>query len=204
MNLFENLYNEAVSDLLNETNKYQDIDQRIQSGRVVEDAIKKLLTPILQKKNYSIRDATREEDMYKKVDFFVKPPNSNVEEGVQIKYRDRGEDILLEIMKPFDESSDEIEFSGRDMRGISKHYAVLAPNRRTVYWCDADLLKEVAQELTKRFLNKRKTQNIMSYTHPNVGELKITRDPNSNQTKLMGFFNPRIFAKETFHAQNRI
>ena len=69
-----------------------DFHTRVQRGKTVEERIK----DVLRANGFQVTDPTSAEDMYQKIDCFLDG------QAAQIKYRDSGDDILYELIKPHD------------------------------------------------------------------------------------------------------
>lgn len=156
-------------------NRFQGINQRVNYGKGIEKQIFDNLVACGMK----LREPSNSEDMYDKIDGWWDQNGS--EEPIQIKYRDTGDDILFEVMKDYQR-----KVPGRDMVGKAVYYAVLARSGGQI------VVVEVAE--AKRLIQSALTavehegfDNRGNYKTQNGLMLRIRRDPQSGQEKLMAY-----------------
>lgn len=163
------------------SNRFQDLYTRVQSGKVKEG----IIINTLKDKGFNITSATVSQDMHDKIDGWL-----DGNKPVQIKYRDTGDDILMEIIKPFAPNMvNNYTFSGRDMRGKAEIYISLNLARDIIRIRDAKAIKQLAQNLTHEFIDYYQKTNLRSLT-TKEGTVKFTEDPANHVGKIMAYISP--------------
>jgi len=179
------------------TESRADYKERIQRGKATEERILNALNNN-NKFPYTIRPASREQDMYQGIDALIdsdKDGNKlNNTWTVQIKERRSGNDILLEVIKPW--RGDPTEMTGRDMKNTPGLYFMIDSNKvlRIIKGDDVKrAVSESMQESTEQY-NPESRNN--TYDTKN-GQVKIVTDPSSQTNYSTGkvdkvniFLNP--------------
>lgn len=147
--------------------------QQIDYGQGIE----KQIFNNLVKCGLKLRSASEKEDMYDKVDAWWKTPQG--EFGVQIKYKEAGNDIIFEVMKDYYKG-----IPGKDMVGKASFYAVLNTSNVIVMisLAEAKALIQKARELaqTEGFDERG------NFSWGNVS-LKLRPDKFTQQIKMMAY-----------------
>jgi hypothetical protein len=158
-------------------------DGRIKAGKQKEAIIIKTL----RDKGVNVLDPTAHEDMHDKIDGWI-VDEDGTKHALQIKFRESGDDILVEIVKDWDK-----QIPGRDMIGLAEYYLVV--NRHG----DGKLfptksIKTLAQKVldfVKQALPMNNTRTDWEFK--GKWQAKLTIDRALGNRKLMGYFNPSIF-----------
>lgn len=156
-------------------NRFQGINQRVTYGKGIEKQIFDNLVAC----GMELREPSSSEDMYDKIDGWWNRGGKEV--PIQIKYRDTGDDILFEVMKDYNRN-----IPGRDMVGKAVYYAVLARTGGQIVVVEVaeakqhieDAVAAAQQEGFDERGNYRTRSGVM---------LRIRRDPQSGQEKLMAY-----------------
>lgn len=174
-------------------NKHLSHGARVSFGTQME----KKMIDALKKLGINMEPAAVNQDMFDKVDAFW-TTDQGVKLPVQFKYRDSGDDILLELIKnwtPAVFQKDQLvdtDFTGRDMVGKSKVYACLNRKGDVIRIRTTKEAKEIAKKMVQRLANEFKLMGNRS-VKTQYGEVKITRDPASGKEKVMAYINPSVF-----------
>jgi hypothetical protein len=151
----------------------QGMDQRVQTGKGYEaKIIQKLISGGLK-----ITPVTGRQDMFDKIDGIWEngPAGSG---GMQIKYRDSGYDILMEVQKGGK--------PGRDMVGKSVYYTVVPKDGEFAYVFKTMDLKKLVQDALAE-LQQEGGFGGREFRSSDQVELRQTRDPADNTPKIMAF-----------------
>lgn len=155
--------------------------QRVAAGRSVERHI----ISQLRAQGVNLLDATDREDMYDKIDVWMLGENG-IKHSLQIKYREGGDDILVEIIKDID-----MNIPGRDMQSKAEFYLIVNRSGEGRLFETKDI-KQLAQNLLEYFESVKSSTTNDRWK--NTGwELKVTRDRAHGNRKLMGYFVPAFF-----------
>ena len=163
-----------------------DFHTRVQRGKTVEERIK----DVLRANGFQVTDPTSAEDMYQKIDCFLDG------QAAQIKYRDSGDDILYELIKPHDlgmSLQQNMKLNpGRDFRGKAAYYVVLTRDGRKIYIIPVQHIKVVLMQAAKEYGNQALERPFKS----SAGiEFKPLTDPADRRiTKVNAFIPPAVFA----------
>ena len=157
----------------------------------------------LEELGYRIREASPEEDKHDKIDGFMNFPTVGKDEEneipIQVKYRQTGPHILLEI--GFFGREGRFERNGRDMIGKAGMYVCLSDDKKTLRLCDYSGLKREASRMAGIFLSRREKETkegrlpSTSYREKRCGEVRITQDKSSKRVKMLFFGYPEYFVK---------
>lgn len=153
-------------------NRFQNIDQRVQYGKIIEKQIFDSLVQCGMK----LREPSNQEDMYDKIDGWWETPSG--EKPIQIKYRDTGNDILFEVMKDYRRG-----VPGRDMVGKAEFYAVLSGGKIAL------VSVAEAKKLIKEMQSRAESEGFDHRGNYRMGGaiLRVRPDPRSQQDKLMAY-----------------
>src|SRR5579871_5948421 len=111
------------------------VHMRLQRGWAREEQIAEALV----KAGLNIQQSSQFEDRHLKIDRWIVTSNERI--PLQIKYREKGGDLLFEVYDKWYGWEDPRNKLGRDMYGDAKEYAVLLPegNRNFVAMVPTDL-----------------------------------------------------------------
>lgn len=159
-------------------NQFQGIDQRVNYGKGIEKQIYDSLVAC----GLKLRPATTRDDKYGKIDGWWS--NGGQEYPIQIKYRDTGDDILFEVLKDYQRG-----IPGRDMSGSAVYYAVLNRAGGHIVMVEVAEAKKIIEALMAAAQQSGFDErgNYRMRVGGGVSELKIRRDPQSGQSKLMAY-----------------
>lgn len=155
-------------------NRFQSYDKRVETGKSVEQKIFDSLVACGMK----LKPASNNEDMFSKIDAWW--DTGKGVSGLQIKYRDTGDDILFEVMKDVKRN-----ILGRDMIGKADYYAVLRTTGDIVVVAVAEAKKIIEQGLKTVKQNGMKDAKIPAGN--SFAFFKIRPDARTGQNKLMAF-----------------
>ncbi len=150
---------------------------RIQMGRKMEAEVAKKLEDL----GIKVVHSGREDDMFKGIDFWVTLGDKRL--SAQVKQREVGDDIIFEVWKDYDGSS---QPNGRDYNGKAQLY-IAVDTKGNGFWVVPSLLKQVTDEYLSKFGMKNGKYKDAFF--------KVTKDNRSGNTKLMAFFPPSSFGK---------
>lgn len=174
-------------------------DNRVTYGKTIEKLILDELS-----KQFTIAEATDEEDLYDKIDGYIVVKDESYI-PLQIKYRETGDDIIFEVtfldkynkndqIVPREVSSHTL--NGRDMIGYSSVYACLSQDGCSIWMCDTQAIKNKAKTMAMRLYEMYLATKRKSY-RDDYGEVRITTDRSTGIRKIMFFAKPMTFAKRT-------
>lgn len=161
--------------------------ERVQRGRAVELRILQRL----QESGMHLTPPTHAEDAYAKIDAWWHTQDVSggpiVQKGVQIKYRETGDDILFEVYKDWDRS-----IVGRDLAGTADYY-VTVDRRGTGYMVSVKALKDkVHAALASIDQDGWTYPERQHYVDRDAGiDIKIREDAYHGQQKCMAYIRPR-------------
>jgi hypothetical protein len=167
-------------------------DTRVTEGRKIEKEIVALLAANFTK--YKIVEASEDDDKNNKIDAYLFNTDGLQKKNIQVKFRQTGDDILVETFRPFLGDKQTMpaklaDFSGRDMKGNADFYAVLSKDGKKIYFCKVSVVKELVRKTTQDFLQYYARKPSDKHTYGPV-ELRVTTDPSDGLTKLMAFVQP--------------
>lgn len=146
-------------------------------------------------------EPTDSEDRYRKIDRWLVEGDKRT--AVQIKYRESGDDLLVEVFDRWHGWDHPRNKTGRDVVGDSKLYAVLRLDRTTVVITSAAILKGIVQEMVKAAQTTGWT--VDRGTHSKVlryfkaggcCELKVQADPNDGRPKMVAYIPANVLIFE--------
>jgi hypothetical protein len=157
-----------------------DFNQRVRRGKVIEHQI---ITQ-MRANGMMIYETTKTDDMYQKIDaWWVREDGQR--HGVQIKFRETGDDVIFEVYKDFD-----YKVWGRDLVGQSTY--TLCVNRQ------GEGVLVSTQELKHKIHVALESLETKGWTNPTTKmfsnpflQLKLRPDAYHGQNKLVGFIQPR-------------
>jgi len=174
-----------------EKNRFQNIEDRVRYGKEIESKIIKSLIH----QGWEVSQVNSNQDKFDKIDGILisskDPMPISLPAPIQIKYRDTGNDLLMEVCWLFDGNFNKpIQelLTGRDMKGKAELYVSLDQNGETIRVRLAKEAKENALSLLKGLLSSRK--KVYS---SELGQIRITKDPKDGRQKINAFINPNSF-----------
>lgn len=185
------LINEAMS-AQRAANMSQDINSRVKFGKGAEA---KILNALREQHGWVIAGATNEQDMYGKIDGIVRKADQQIPielpAPIQVKYRDSGDDILLEVVWKLTDPNAPVEslLTGRDMVGKSTLYACANQAGTLIRVRSAQEAKQIARGLLEKLLASKRSV----YTDGS-NQIRIVNDPRDQRTKVNAFINPNSFS----------
>jgi hypothetical protein len=148
--------------------------ERVQIGK--EEELKILHQ--MQDQGIPVTEATEREDKISKIDAWWLMKAGQPAVGLQIKYRETGDDILFEAMLDIDK-----RVEGRDMRGRADYYLSVDRKGSGAIVRMSDLKGRIQRCLAEFDLN-----GIQDKEFPEEGvSLKIRTDPYHGQRKCIAF-----------------
>jgi len=161
-----------------QSNQFQDMNKRVNFGKDIEA---KIIQAISENTGWKIDPASKSEDMHDKIDGWVHFQGQKL--PIQVKYRDSGDDILLEVY-----NSERSGGDGRDMVGRAALYACMNKAGDTIRVRDASQLKMVAKNLKTQLMESGK--NVLSNR---FGQIRWTNDPSSGIKKIIAYLKAEAF-----------
>ena len=180
-----------------EKNRFQKIDDRVSYGKKIES---KIIRTLEEKYGWKINPVSLNQDKFDKIDGMVVKTDVSLPislpSPVQIKYRDTGNDLLLEVIRTvnfqkFYDKSVPVDdlLNGRDMKGIAKIYASLDKDGKTIRVRLADEAKQIAKILVEKL---RETRS--KFAESNGSQIRFVNDPHTKQNKINAFISPQSFS----------
>jgi len=172
-------------------NQFQtDYSARVAYGKQMESKI--ILA--LQAAGWQIRPASESQDKYDKIDGFKL--NGSVAVPFQIKYRDSGDDILMEVLKGDLPLQGVPHFNGRDIIGSAAMYVCLNKAGNLMRIRSAVEAKAMALKLAKMLVADYQRDNGNRVVTQPEGQARMTVDPATGQKKIMAFLSPHVFKQK--------
>jgi hypothetical protein len=167
------------------SNKFQTKQQRVNSGKRIEASI----LDALRAYGWNVEGATRQNDMFDKIDGFWNDNGRKV--PLQVKYRDKasGNDIFMEVKKDYLKN-----IPGRDMNGKAELYVTLSNNRSMIMIRKADEAKSIALYMAEELEKDRQTNPNTSRKVTRYGMIMINPDPATHVLKLKAYIKPEAFS----------
>lgn len=152
----------------------QAMDQRLQTGKGYEAKI----IEKLNQSGFKITPVTGRQDMFDKIDGIWE--NAPAGAGpIQLKYRDSGYDIGMEVQKN--------GRPGRDMVGKSVYYGVVPKDGEFIYIYKTADLKALVQNALQELQSDGGFGGQREFRSEDQVELRQTRDPADQTPKIMAF-----------------
>lgn len=160
--------------------------ERVRRGREVELHILQRL----QESGMRLTPPTHAEDAYAKIDAWWHTTDASggeTRKGVQVKYRETGDDILFEVYKDWDRS-----IVGRDLAGTADYYMTV-DRRGTGYLVPVKALKDKVYAALEAIERDGWTfPDRQHYVDRDAGiDIKIREDAYHGQQKCMAYVRPR-------------
>ena len=160
-----------------------DYSRRVETGRRVERKILDGLKHI----GLNVLDASPDDDMRLGIDGYLVDTEGK-KHSVQIKYRETGDDILLELIKDIAKG-----IPGRDMRSKAEYYLFVS-REGTGKLFEMAPIKNIGDTLLLLFDKEQRTNPLKTlWGAGNKWEMKITTDRAHGQRKLMAYLSPSVF-----------
>jgi hypothetical protein len=177
--------------------RYLDSRDRVRHGKTREKQIAEALT----RQGLPLADATDREDKEMKIDRWLVRDGRRT--AVQIKYRETGDDLLVEVYDTWNGWDDPFNKPGRDMIGAARLYAVLRQDRKTVVLVPTAVLKAIVVDMVNAValfgwtVDKGPACKTLRYSKSGGRcELKVQRDPRDGRTKMVAYIPAGVLAFE--------
>lgn len=174
-----------------EDNRFRHLDDRVKFGKEIESRILNSLTS----QGWVIKPVSTNADKYDKVDGLIEkapvPIPTQLPAYIQVKYRDTGNDLLMEVVWKFDGDRTlplEKMVTGRDMYGKSQIYASLDQAGNTIRIRSATEAKDICKQLLFGLM-----QSNQSSFRIGRNEIRIVNDPRDQRMKINAFLSPESF-----------
>jgi hypothetical protein len=171
-----------------ESNRFQSREERVKSGKEQEARI---LQAMIREHGWNINSASASQDKFDKIDGFLlsapEPPPISLPAPIQIKYRDTGDDLLMEVVWEFRNQQVNLDqlLTGRDMKGLAKIYLCLNKIGTLARVRLADEAKSFAKKLLEGLLlSGKKIYSI------GKSQIRITEDPENRRPKINAYIDP--------------
>lgn len=173
--------------------RFLDSRTRVAHGRQREAQI----ATALRNAGLSIADASDHEDKHEKIDRWVMYPNGQ-RVALQIKYRETGNDILVEVFDKFFGWDDPRNKIGRDMIGAASQYAVLLNDQTTIVIVESSQLKSLVEVMISGArqgwtVERYPVSTFRYFSHGVKLELKSQRDPRDGRQKMVAYIPANYF-----------
>lgn len=145
---------------------------RVTQGKQMED----LILESIRRIGVHITPANSFEDTRLKIDAWMTIPFTGQQTSLQIKYRETGDDILMEVYKDWEK-----RVQGRDMVGKAEYYACV--NR-----LGQGVIVQV-KDLKERLAKGMEAVEQKGWYKENGVEIKVRTDAYHGQMKCMAFIN---------------
>lgn len=172
-----------------QSNRFQSREERVKSGKRQEARI---LNSMTTEHGWNIKQVSESQDKFDKIDGVLvhspEPIPVSFPCPIQIKYRDTGDDLLMEVVWEFkNQYNSPIEqlLTGRDMKGSAKLYLCLNKLGTIVRVRLAEEAKNLAKSLLDGLLKSRKR-----FFNIGKSQIRITEDPESKRTKINAYIDP--------------
>lgn len=167
--------------------------ERVTIGRRRESQIVEALK---RQHSLAIKPANECQDKQQKIDCLIEMDGKQV--PVQVKYRESGDDVLVEVFDRWNGWDGIGNKIGRDMQGKAEMYAVLTKDAKTVVMAPTAVIKDLVNGMVKAAqdhgwtvdLGVRKT---LRYTI--AGEqcqLKVQSDPADGRSKMVAYIPAKV------------
>lgn len=164
--------------MLATTQNYKD---RIHRGKEVELQIINKLKSL----GYHIDPPTEHEDMFHKIDGWWVTKNHKY--SFQIKFRERGDDIIFELIQNMDTQN-----PGRDLKSKATLYIVM-DTKKNIRMFLTKPIKDKANEILSHIKIALQKTPLETNFSGNGWEAKIQYDRAHGQKKLVAYFDPKLF-----------
>lgn len=188
-----------------ETDQSASYEQRIHDKEAQE---KELWDRIKNKIPWTVEQTTQQQDQGG-IDAIItglKGGRPSPKSSIQLKMRQSGDDVLLEVIRPWPPKDLNNPWTGRDLKtNVYLYYCVDTKGLLRIF--AADMLKNTAKDLASQFIARNKNNpSIRSANFPQ-GEVKIVTDPSQQASytlgkvdKLVVFIRPSVL-KPTYTIQ---
>lgn len=177
--------------------RFQDARVRVQHGRLREHQI---ASALVQQAGLVVEEASDDDDKTRKIDRWL--VRGGVRYGLQIKYRETGDDLLFEVYDRFNGWDAPGNKVGRDVVGGAEFYAVLKSDRQSVVVIPTSRAKsiirkmELAARQTGWSSNTLYGSTFRYFLNGGKVELKVQRDPGDGRSKMVAYIPSRVFEGE--------
>lgn len=175
-----------------------DPQKRVAFGKLREAQIANALRDQI---GLDIRDATDFQDKHRKIDRWIQEQGKRT--PLQIKFRQKGDDLLFEVYDKFFGFNDRGNKVGRDMIGDATMYAVLLSDGKTIKMVRTEPAKDFIWEMVATaeragWTRDGYTKTLIVPVGSNRAELKLQHDPGDGRPKMVAYIPPRMFDGPTY------
>lgn len=168
-------------------NRFQSMDSRVSFGKKIE---RQILDALKEASGWDIVPSAASADMKDKIDGYVKTESKLT--PIQIKYRDTGDDILMEVEKD--------GRPGRDMVGMAQLYVVLNQMGTTIRVRSANEAKQIAEQMKQDLFASGNLVHTSAQ-----GQIRMQNDPRDGKHKIIAYIKAESFQKKMdFQLKKRI
>lgn len=177
--------------------------KRVASGKAREAQIANALR---DQCGLDIREGTDYQDKYRKIDRWVYNSNGP-RTPLQIKFRQKGSDLLFEVYDTFLGFGHPKNKIGRDMIGDSTLYAVLLSDGQTIQLVKTHGAKLVIWNMVKIVQAKgwtKENQNSKTFSvrwGNSEPQIKLQNDPGDGRPKMVAYLPPQMLNPTTYTVQ---
>jgi hypothetical protein len=182
--------------------RFLDNRSRVERGRHREE---QLIEALRKQHSLALKPPTEAQDKEQKIDCFLEADGKKI--AVQIKYRETGDDVLVEVYDRWLGWDNQNNKAGRDMIGKAERYVVLRQDRKSVVMTETAIIKQLVYRMVNSAKangwteDKGEQQKTLRYHLPGGKcELKVQRDPHDGRTKMMAYIPATVFTMQ-YHAQ---
>lgn len=175
-----------------------DSRDRVRHGRRREGQIADALRDQV---GLSLQEPSEYEDKQRKIDRWLVQDGKRT--AVQIKYRETGDDLLVEVFDKWGGWDHPINKVGRDMIGDARLYAVLRQDRQTVVMVATATLKKIVADMLAMAMqfgwtvdNGPQSKTLRYSKSGGRCELKVQRDPRDGRTKMVAYIPASVLEME--------
>jgi hypothetical protein len=174
---FSKWLEEAEQQLAPDT-RFQSYGARVAQGKGVEDQIYQHLS----QNGMRLFKPKPEEDMHSKIDAWWSQPDGAAK-GIQIKYRDTGDDVLFEVWKDYKN-----RIPGRDMVSKAEYYAVKdrAGQIRLFKTAEAKMIVNMMMKRVEQ-VGWSERNDFKMVVPGGFGYLMLRQDPASGVEKVVAY-----------------
>lgn len=168
----------------------QDYEKRIRQKEAVESFIWDKINDVVP---WQVVQTGTKEDMagIDAVYWQTKDGKPVSEKSVQLKMRESGDDILMEVIKPWPIQNAENLWSGRDMKTpVDEYFCIDRDGMLRII--PAERLKRIAKDMVKEFVQQYRSNPSLRSAHLQSGTVKIVTDPSSEAAHDMGKVNKLV------------
>lgn len=177
--------------------------ERVRHGKTRE---KQIADALKEQAGLNLQDASDSEDKEQKIDRWL--ISNGKKTAVQIKYRETGDDLLVEVFDKWNGWDNQNNKIGRDMIGDARLYAVLRMDKKTVVLVKTNTLKHIVNDMLQAAKtigwtvdNGDKNKSLQYSRAGGRCELRVQRDPRDGRAKMVAYIPANVL---TFEGQAEV